>query len=87
MIARASRDLAETLNETHYLLPGMTEDELRQAIVEPAEIKNGHIEEALVERLIEDIRGQEDQLPILQHTLAVDVDSGGGTAAAGAACR
>ena len=69
MTARASRDLAETLNETHYLLPGMTEDELRQAIVEPAEIKNGHIEEALVERLIEDIRGQEDQLPILQHTL------------------
>ena len=63
------KGLAETLNETHYLLPGMTEDELRQAIVEPAEIKDGHIEEALVERLIEDIRGQEDQLPILQHTL------------------
>jgi energy-coupling factor transporter ATP-binding protein EcfA2 len=63
------RGLAETLNETHYLLPGMTEDELRQAIVEPAEIKNGRIEEGLVERLIENIRGQEDQLPILQHTL------------------
>ena len=63
------KGLAETLNETHYLLPGMTEDELRQAIVEPAEIKDGHIEEALVERLIENIRGQEDQLPILQHTL------------------
>jgi energy-coupling factor transporter ATP-binding protein EcfA2 len=63
------RGLAETLNETHYLLPGMTEDELRQAIVEPAEIKNGRIEEGLVKRLIENIRGQEDQLPILQHTL------------------
>ena len=63
------KGLAETLNETHYLLPGMTEDELRQAIVEPAEIKNGRIEDALVERLVEDIRGQEDQLPILQHTL------------------
>ncbi len=63
------KGLAETLNETHYLLPGMSEDELRQAIVEPAEIKNGRIEDALVERLVEDIRGQEDQLPILQHTL------------------
>ena len=63
------KGLAETLNETHYLLPGMTEDELRQAIVEPAELKNGHIEDALVERLVQDIRGQEDQLPILQHTL------------------
>ncbi|MGH6916417.1 MAG: hypothetical protein ACREJ0_01810, partial [Geminicoccaceae bacterium] len=61
--------LAETLNETHYLLPRMTEDELRQAIVEPAELKNGRIEDALTERLIDDIRSQEDQLPILQHTL------------------
>ena len=52
------KGLAETLNETHYLLPGMSEDELRQAIVEPAEIKNGRIEDALVERLVEDIRGQ-----------------------------
>jgi len=61
--------LAETLNETHYLLPRMTEEELRQAIVEPARLKNGTIEDELVERLIKDIRSQEDQLPILQHTL------------------
>jgi energy-coupling factor transporter ATP-binding protein EcfA2 len=61
--------LAETLNETHYLVPRMTEEELRQAIVEPADLKNGRIEDALVERLVEDITGQEDQLPILQHTL------------------
>jgi hypothetical protein len=61
--------LAETLNETHYLLPQMTQQELRQAIVEPAELKNGRIEEKLVDRLINDVRSQEDQLPILQHTL------------------
>jgi hypothetical protein len=61
--------LAETLNETHYLLPRMTDAELRQAIVEPAELKNGRIEDALIERLIDDVRAQEDQLPILQHTL------------------
>ncbi|MGH6918878.1 MAG: hypothetical protein ACREJ0_14375, partial [Geminicoccaceae bacterium] len=62
-------DLAETLNETHYLLPRMTEVELREAIVRPAEIKDGHIEPALVDRLIDDVGAQEDQLPILQHTL------------------
>ena len=61
--------LAETLNETHYLLPQMTQQELRQAIVEPAELKNGRIEDKLVDRLINDVRSQEDQLPILQHTL------------------
>jgi energy-coupling factor transporter ATP-binding protein EcfA2 len=61
--------LAETLNETHYLLPRMTEEELRQAILEPAELKNGRIQDELVDRLINDIRSQEDQLPILQHTL------------------
>jgi hypothetical protein len=61
--------LAETLNATHYLVPRMTEEELRQAIVEPAELKNGRIEDKLVDRLIDDIKAQEDQLPILQHTL------------------
>jgi energy-coupling factor transporter ATP-binding protein EcfA2 len=61
--------LAETLNETHYLVPRMNEEELRQAIVEPAEIKQGSIQHELVERLIEDVRSQKDQLPILQHTL------------------
>ena len=61
--------LAETLNETHYLVPRMTEDELRQAIIEPAEIKDGHVQGDLVDRLIDDIKAQEDQLPILQHTL------------------
>ena len=61
--------LAETLNETHYLVPRMTEEELCQAIVEPAELKNGRIEDELVDRLIDDIKAQEDQLPILQHTL------------------
>jgi energy-coupling factor transporter ATP-binding protein EcfA2 len=61
--------LAETLNATHYLVPRMTEPELRQAIVEPAEIKRGSIQEELVDRLINDIKAQEDQLPILQHTL------------------
>ena len=45
--------LAEALNETHYLLPRMTEAELRQAIVEPAELKGGRIEDALADRLIE----------------------------------
>ncbi len=61
--------LAETLNATHYLVPRMAEDELRQAIVQPAEIKKGSIHEDLVHRLIDDIRSQQDQLPILQHTL------------------
>ena len=61
--------LAETLNETHYLVPQMTQEQLRQAIVEPAELKNGRIEDKLVDRLIDDIKSQEDQLPILQHTL------------------
>jgi energy-coupling factor transporter ATP-binding protein EcfA2 len=61
--------LAETLNETHYLVPRMTPDELRQAIVEPAELKNGGIQEELVERLIRDLRSKEDHLPILQHAL------------------
>jgi hypothetical protein len=61
--------LAETLNETHYLVPRMTDKELRQAIVEPAELAKGKIHPALVDRLISDVRAQEDQLPILQHTL------------------
>jgi hypothetical protein len=47
----------------------MTEAELRQAIIAPAGLKDGEVENALIDRLLEDLRGQEDQLPILQHTL------------------
>ena len=62
--------LAETLNETQYLLPQMTKQELRQAIVEPVRLfMNGAIEEELVDTLIGTLRSQEDRLPILQHTL------------------
>jgi energy-coupling factor transporter ATP-binding protein EcfA2 len=61
--------LPETINNTHYLMPRMSEEELRQAIVEPAKLFNGMIEEELVNKLIDDTASQEDALPILQHTL------------------
>ena len=38
-------------------------------MVEPALVAGGQLEEALVNQLLNDLRGDPDQLPVLQHAL------------------
>lgn len=61
--------LAETVNETQYLLPRMEPQALFRAIREPARLYDGCIEENLAWRLIDDAGTGQDQLPLLQHGL------------------
>lgn len=61
------RDLPETLNEGQYLIPRMTREQRRQAIIYP--LRGAEIEPALLERMLNDAGDQPDQLPILQHAL------------------
>ncbi len=49
------RDLAERINESIYLTPRMTRDEIRQAIEGPAAVCGFSIEPALVNRLLNDL--------------------------------
>lgn len=61
--------LTEALNEGHYLVPRMTLEERKTAIISPVALCGGMISDRLVDRLVEDTGNDPDQLPILQHAL------------------
>ena len=61
--------LAEALNNSQYLVPRMTRDELRSAIAGPVAVAGAEIAPRLVQRLLNDMGSDQDQLPLLQHAL------------------
>lgn len=63
------RDLPETLNDSQYLIPRMTRDQLKQAIVGPVAVGKGQITPVLVNQLLNELGDNPDQLPVLQHAL------------------
>lgn len=61
--------LPEAINESQYLIPRLTRDQLREAITGPVAVGGGDITPRLVNRLLNDVGDNQDQLPILQHAL------------------
>lgn len=63
------RDLPEAISDGQYLIPRLTRDQLREAITGPAAVHGVALSDRLVDRLLNDLGGNPDQLPILQHAL------------------
>jgi tetratricopeptide (TPR) repeat protein/energy-coupling factor transporter ATP-binding protein EcfA2 len=63
------RDLPEKINESQYLIPRMTRDQRRDAITSPAAVRGAKMTQRLLNRLLNDVGDNPDQLPILQHAL------------------
>jgi len=61
--------LPEAINDGQYLTPRLTREECRSAIVGPAKVFGGEVDEVLVNRLLNDFGPDPDQLPLLQHAL------------------
>ncbi|MGH9175572.1 MAG: hypothetical protein ACRD1H_14500, partial [Vicinamibacterales bacterium] len=61
--------LPEAINDSHYLVPRLTRDELRAAITGPVAVAGARITPRLVLRLLNDLGTDQDQLPVLQHAL------------------
>src|SRR5947209_12248836 len=61
--------LPEAINDGQYLIPRMTRDERRVAVVGPVRVARARMSEPLVNRLLNDVGDNPDQLPILQHAL------------------
>ena len=61
--------LAEAVSVSQFLVPLPVRAQLEQAIRNPVEKAGAAIEEALVQRLLVDVEEEQDQLPLLQHTL------------------
>jgi energy-coupling factor transporter ATP-binding protein EcfA2 len=61
--------LAEAINEGIYLVPQMSRRQFQQAILAPIEAAEGSITSSLLDRMLNDLDGRADQLPVLQHAL------------------
>jgi hypothetical protein len=61
--------LAEAINEGMYLVPAMARRQFEQSILGPIEKAGGALTSALLDRMLNDLEGRTDQLPILQHAL------------------
>ncbi len=61
--------LTKMINDSHYLIPQMTREQKRDAILGPVAVAGGHISPRLVQQLLNDLGDKSDQLPILQHAL------------------
>ena len=61
--------LPEAVNESQYLVPRMTRDELRLAITGPVAVGGAEIAPRLVLRVLNDVGDRQDELPLVQHVL------------------
>src|SRR5947209_5260087 len=61
--------LAEAVNEGEYLIPRLLRDQKREAIEKPIGVGGARISPLLVQRLLNDVGDDPDQLPVLQHAL------------------
>jgi len=57
------------MNDSQFLTPRLTREQIEAAIVRPARVFDGRIDTALVNRLLNEIGTGLDQLPVLQHLL------------------
>ena len=63
------RGLPEAINAGQYLVPRLNRDQIREAITGPAAVRGAVLAPSLVDRLLNDVGDNPDQLPILQHAL------------------
>jgi flagellar basal body-associated protein FliL len=61
--------LPEALNRSQYLVPRLPRDQRREVIVRPLELVGTGATPRLVNRLLNDLGDDPDQLPVLQHAL------------------
>ncbi|MDM8524858.1 hypothetical protein QUF80_15930 [Desulfococcaceae bacterium HSG8] len=62
-------ELPEAMNNSQFLVPRLTRDQLRAAIAGPAAQFDKTVDPYLVSRLLNDMKADPDQLPLLQHAL------------------
>lgn len=67
--------LPEAINDGHYLVPRLTKEQNKSAITGPVEYAQGKISPRLIQKVINDLGDNPDQLPVLQHALMRTWDS------------
>lgn len=63
-------DLPEAINRGQYLVPKLTREQRKEAIVKPVELRGFTIAPRLVQRLLNDVSNSFDDVPLMQHVLS-----------------
>jgi WD40 repeat protein len=63
------RGLPEALNDSQYLTPRLNREQLKAAIEGPASLFDGEIAPEVVNRILNEMGSDPDQLPLMQHLL------------------
>lgn len=63
------RDLPEAISHGQYLVPRLTREQRKEAIVGPVELRGFKIAPRLVQRVLNDVSDDFDDLPVMQHAL------------------
>jgi WD40 repeat protein len=61
--------LTSKINDSQFLIPQMTRQEKRAAILGPISVMNGRIDEHFVQQILNDVGDNTDALPIMQHAM------------------
>ncbi|MBC8109855.1 MAG: High-affnity carbon uptake protein Hat/HatR, partial [Verrucomicrobia bacterium] len=62
-------ELTRLINESNYLIPQMTREQKRMAIMGPVAVGQASMSPKLVQRLLNELGDNPDQLPVLAHAL------------------
>ena len=62
-------ELTKIVNDSHFLVPQMTREQKKSAIIGPISIADAEVTPALIQRLLNDCSDISDQLPVLQHAM------------------
>lgn len=67
-------NLTKTVNKKKYLIPHLTHNQIHSYIENPIQINNNQIAFSLTQKLLNNVNNDQNQLPILQHSLIQTFD-------------
>jgi WD40 repeat protein/energy-coupling factor transporter ATP-binding protein EcfA2 len=63
------QELTRLINKSNFLIPQMTRDDFKDAIMGPLAVGGANIDPQLLQHLLNAIEDKNDQLPVLQHVM------------------
>jgi WD40 repeat protein/energy-coupling factor transporter ATP-binding protein EcfA2 len=63
------QELTKLINKSNFLIPQMTRDDFREAILGPLAVGGAEIDPQLLHHILNSIEDKSDQLPVLQHAM------------------
>jgi WD40 repeat protein len=63
------QELTKLINKSNFLIPQMTRDDFREAVLGPLAVGGAEIDSQLLHNILNSLEDKSDQLPVLQHAM------------------